>query len=149
MLYKTCSKCNIKITYDKKYCDICQVIHDKETQLYKSIANKKYNKEARNQESNEFYHSMAWQILSEACKKRFVYIDIYSYYVEKKIIYGEISHHIIELTKDKSKGLDINNLIYLSIANHNKIHELYKKDYEGTKELLFNLVDRWKGEMKI
>lgn len=147
MLYKTCPKCNNKITYELKYCEVCQVIHDNESLMHKSNSNKYYNTEIRDKERSDFYHNISWTRLAEQCKKNFFYLDIYSYYYENKIEYGDISHHIEELEKNDKRKLDINNLIYLTQSHHNHIHAMYKKNYGGMKQILFNLVERWNKEM--
>lgn len=148
MLYKTCPGCNKPISYEKKYCDECQIKHDEKVKLYRSKSNKIYNSEKRNKDNNDFYHSLSWIRLSDTCRKKFYYLDIWSYYYENKIEYGDICHHIEELNKNKSRALDITNLIYLTQAHHNMIHDMYKINYGGMKSKLFELIDKWNKEIK-
>lgn len=149
MLYKTCPKCNCNIPYEKQYCEICEKIHDRDLKVYKSRMNKQYNIDIRDKESIDFYHSVAWTRLTALCKDRYKNLDIYSYYYDHKIEYGEICHHIEEVSKNKDRVLDIDNLIYVTREHHNEIHSMYKKNYGGMKQILFNLIDRWNNEMKL
>lgn len=149
MLNKTCPKCNKIIPYEQHYCEECQKVHDKEIAIYRSKSNKKYNAELRDKTSNDFYHSVAWTRLTEQCKTKYKYLDIWSYYYENKIEYGDICHHVEELSKNKSRALDINNLIYVTQKHHNMIHDMYKLNYGGMKAKLFELIDRWNKEIKV
>jgi 5-methylcytosine-specific restriction enzyme A len=144
-LKKLC-RCGKKvIDYKDKYCDECSKKINKE----KSEKNRLYDKECRNKDSSAIYHSKEWSRLTELCRSRFNRLDIYSLYVLNSIEYGTICHHIEEVTDSKERIYDLQNLILLSGSNHNTIHYLYKKDYEGTKKMLFELIERWKKEMLI
>lgn len=144
-LKKCCPKCGRIIDYSAKYCDECS----KNVAKSKKDNNRYYDKNLRNKESTKVYHSKEWDMLTEQCKSRFKGLDIYSYYVLGKIECGSICHHIEEITNNKERIYDLENLIYLSNGNHNVVHSLYKKDYEGTMKMLFELVDRWKKEMNV
>lgn len=140
-LKKEC-RCGNIIDYSVKCCPDCadKIKESKrDTQRY-------YDKEIRNQDSKAVYHSIQWDYLTTQCKVKFKGLDIYSYYVLGTIEYGNICHHIEEITINKDRQYDISNLIFLSSSNHNIIHGLYKQDYEGTKKMLFELVERWKKE---
>lgn len=143
-LKKQC-RCGKIIDYSAKYCDECE---DKVKQTKKE-SNQYYDKNIRNKDSSEIYHSVEWNRLTEQCKNRFKGLDVYSYYILGKLEYGSLCHHIEEITLNKDRRYDLENLIYLSNSNHNMIHSLYKKDYEGTKKMLFELVSRWKKEFDI
>ena len=143
-LIKEC-RCGAIIDYALKYCNSCEskAMRDKrETNSY-------YDKNVRNQENRAIYNSRRWDKLTKECIYRFKGLDIYSYYILGSIEYGSICHHIEEVNINKSRHYDIDNLIYLNPRNHNIIHGLYKNDYEGTKKMLFELVDRWKEEGKV
>jgi hypothetical protein len=81
--------------------------------------NKLYDVHYRNQESKEIYHSKEWEHLTEECKYRFKGLDIYSLFVLGKVEYGNLSHHIETITKNKARIYDLDNLIYLTSSNHN------------------------------
>lgn len=140
-----CPRCGEVIDYSMRYCNECS----KNIKKMKAESNRYYDKNIRNKESTEVYHSKEWDMLTEQCKSRFKGLDIYSLYILGKIEYGNISHHIEEIAINKERIYDLENLIYLSSSNHNVVHSLYKKDYEGTKKILFELVERWKKEMNI
>jgi hypothetical protein len=134
--------CGAIIDYSLKRCEDCE----KKYKVNKTEANRIYDKECRDKDSAAIYHSKQWERITDQCKARFKGLDIYSYYVLGKVEYGNICHHIIEVKDDKDRAYDLENIIYLSSSNHNIIHGLYKTDYEGTKKMLFDLIERWKHE---
>lgn len=145
MALKKFCRCGKIIDQSLKYCPECSekvAKNKKDTTRY-------YDKHRRNKESKEVYHSKGWDILREQCKAKFNGLDIYSYYTTRTIEYGSIAHHIEEITVNKDRVYDLENLIYLTPSNHNTIHALYKTDYEGTKAMLFNLIQKWKEEINI
>lgn len=139
MALKRLCRCGAVIDYKNKYCDKCSVSAKAE----KSERNRIYDAEFRNKESEAIYHSSEWQRLTQECKNKFKAIDIYSLYVLDVLEFGSLSHHIEEVTKNKNRVFDITNLIWLTDQNHKEVHKLYKKDYDGTKKMLFELVDRF------
>ena len=142
MALKKICRCNKIIDYSLARCTECEAKYKVE----KTENNKIYDATCRNKESAVLYHSKQWQQLTELCKSRFKGLDIYSLYVLDSIEYGSLSHHIEEISKNKDRIYDLDNLIYLTGSNHNIVHSLYEKDYEGTKRMLFGLVDRWLQE---
>lgn len=141
-LLKLC-RCGKKISIGDRYCEEC----NKKVEQYKKDNNKYYDKHRRNKKSTEFYHSQEWINLRAFVLSKYKGLDLYAYYVEKRIVYASPVHHIIEIEEDWEKRLDISNLIPLSNANHNKMDALYKKDKKGTQMLLFELLSRWKREI--
>lgn len=141
-LKKQC-RCGKIIDYTDKYCSECE---DKVKET-KRDSNRYYDKNIRNQDSKAVYNSKQWNRLTEQCKDRFKGLDIYSYYILNEIEYGNICHHIEEIVLNDRRQYDIENLIYLNSSNHNIIHSMYKNDYEGTKKMLFELVERWKKDI--
>lgn len=146
-LKKCCPRCGTIIDYADKYCEECS----KKVKKDKAESNKQYDKNVRklrDKQYTSFYHSREWIKTVEVVKSKYKCLDIYSYYVLGVIEYGNICHHI-ELLKT-SEGwehrLDIEGLIYLTNTNHATIHSLYEKDYEGTKKMLRELIDRWNKE---
>ncbi|MEX5936929.1 HNH endonuclease [Mammaliicoccus sciuri] len=68
-----------------------------------------------------FYHSSAWRTL------RLMALDRDNYLCqmclkENKFKPAEIVHHIIYVTKDFSKALELDNLMCVCSSCHNKIH---------------------------
>jgi hypothetical protein len=136
-LLKTCPRCSKLISYELNLCEECnrdKYEYDKTRDKYKV----------------NFYHSKEWLHTVELVKLKYKQLDIYEYYINHAIVYGNISHHIEELTYNKARRLDITNLIYLTTENHNKIHALYNKSIESKKEtqrMLFELIEKWNKEM--
>jgi len=143
-LKKEC-RCGNIIDYSAKYCEECE----SKVKQNKRDSNRYYDNNIRNKESAAVYQSIQWDYLTTQCKVRFKGLDIYSYYMLDKIEYGSICHHIEEITINKDRKYDLENLIYLSSSNHNMIHGMYKQDYKGTMSMLFKLVERWKAEIRI
>lgn len=127
MLYKRCSICHKRIPISK-HCHCGKV-------------EKAKVKDGNEQIHDDFYKTQEWQCIRTQAIAKFFGLDIYSLLVYRKIEYGQTVHHIIPIEDDFSKRCDINNLIYLTEANHRKIHKLYKigKKTE-TQEFLLKLV---------
>lgn len=134
-MYKRCSRCGNRIEYSQK-C-ICSK---------KSIKNN-----YKNDLEKKFYSSKNWQNIVEISKKRYNYLDIYSYYILGRIEEGEVVHHIVPLTENWNKKLDIKNLIFLTEKNHRTIHNLMKKGFEdkaNTQQLLYSLIERFNKDFE-
>lgn len=145
-LKKTC-KCGRIIDYSDKYCEECSKKVDQE----KAEKNKTYDKnvrQLRDKKYTAFYHSKEWGKIVEVVKSRYKYLDIYSYYVLYQIEYGNVVHHIemLKTTEGWEHRLNLDGLVYLSHSNHALIHNLYEKDYEGTKKMIRELIERYKNE---
>lgn len=92
-----------------------------------------YDTYQRNKDSAEIYHSKSWQMLTQLCKARCSGIDLYKLMTTDRVAQGKICHHIVEITEDKRKAYDLDNLIYVGSDSHAEIHALYLTD--GKKEL--------------
>ena len=117
MLMKICAKCGRKLPQGEK-CS-CQ-----------NERHKLYNAERRNQEKNQFYHSANWNRLVEMVKARANGLDEYALsqgYFE----IGNTVHHIYTIDERPDLKQSIDNLIFLSARNHNRVHREYEK---GTTE---------------
>lgn len=68
-------------------------------------------------------------------------IDIYAFYVQKRIMTADMVHHIVPLEDDWSRRLDASNLIPLSNQNHGIIEAMYKDNAKKREmqRLLFGL----------
>ena len=73
-------------------------------------------------------------------------LDLYAFFIEKKIVYADTVYHIVELREDGDRGLDITNLFPLSNSNHNVIYAMYDMDNKSTQKLLKDLLKRWRME---
>ena len=123
-------------------CNECQERYNRD----KSVRNKEYDTNKRNKKSEVFYNSSEWITLREIILNKYNHIDLYDYYINKKITYANTVHHIIELSEDWNRRLDPFNMFPLGESNHNKIHGMYKRDKKGTQKILLELLDRWKKE---
>lgn len=145
MLFKLCPYCGIKVPYDMEDCiNKCKEKRNK-------LRNKEYDLYNRDKESTKIYRDKRWLKLTGQCKNKFDGLDIYQLYKHNKIVYGDLSHHIIEVKEDKKRVFDISNLIYVSNKSHAEIHTAYKKSKEDKLDMqayLFKIVQRYKEEYK-
>lgn len=141
-LMKLC-RCGVIIEYHTKYCDRCKVKYEKE----KAESIKYYDKNIRDKRATAFYNSKEWLKVREYILAKYKGLDLYAYFILKEIAYADTAHHIIELKDDWAKGLEASNLFPLTSINHGKIHKMYRRDKEGTQEMLVGLLKRWKREM--
>lgn len=143
MLYKICSTCKERYEYISRNSKCSNGCMDKN----KKERNKNYDKFSRNKDSASFYATGQWKKLTKECREKFKGLDIYSYYINNEIVYGNLSHHIIELVEDKSKAYDLNNLIWLSDNSHTVVHTAYKCGEKiKMQKLLKNLIDMYERE---
>lgn len=140
-LMKQC-RCGKVIDHKKKYCSECE----KKYQQEKYESNKYYDKYIRDKRSTAFYNSPEWIKAREYILGKYKGLDLYAFFIEKKIVYADTVHHIEELKENWNIRLNITNLIPLSNSNHNVIHAMYEKDKKGTQRLLFSLLERWREE---
>lgn len=131
MLMKICANCGRKLRQGER----CGCHNDR---------HKLYNAERRDQDKNQFYHSAHWARLVEAVKARANGLDEYALaqgYFET----GNTVHHIYTVDERPDLKLSIDNLIFLSAANHNRIHREYAKDAVSKKILqakLYGIIRR-------
>lgn len=143
-LKKTCA-CGKLIDYAIPYCEECQARREQE----RAARHRHYDKYARNREAADFYNSNEWDAVRAEVMRRCKGLDLYEYYINEQIIYADTVHHIVELSEDWERRLDICNLIPLAQGtqgNHSMIHKLYLKDKMKTQRLLFELLRRWEDE---
>lgn len=136
MICKRCSRCGKRIQTGT-ICE-CQKNRHKEYKRYRT-----------DDKEQSFYSSKEWKILKDKVKDRFNGIDIYSYYVLGKIEYGQTTHHIETLKDNWDKRLDIENLIYLTESNHQKIHAAMKANKKEIMDMLYKLIERFIKEFQI
>lgn len=139
MALKKLCRCGKIIEYNQKHCKQCSIKYQEERKKY----HKYYDKYLRNQEAADFYNSIDWEKTREYILNKYKGLDLYAFFIEKKIVYADTVHHIEELRENWDRRLDVTNLFPLSGGNHSKIHKMYEKDEEGTQELLFSLLEKW------
>ena len=123
MLLHMC-RCGKLIPQTIRLCDKCEAAAG---QRYKD-----YNKHRRDTKTAAFYISREWKKTRALVPSRYDYIDLYAYHVLHEIRRADTVHHIIELSEDWERRLDIANLIPLASSTHNTIHTLYDQG-EATK----------------
>ncbi len=143
-LKKTCT-CGKVIDYSKQYCDDCT----RKNEEYKAQRYKYYDNNIRDKQSTAFYNSLEWEATRAEVLRNHKGLDLYEYYINKKIVYADTVHHIVELKENWNRRLDISNLFPMSSSTHSMIHKLYKKDKKVTQKLLFELIKRWEKEYGI
>ncbi|WP_053957154.1 hypothetical protein [Inediibacterium massiliense] len=141
-LKKQC-RCGKIIDHGMKYCDEC----NNKVEQEKRERNKQYDKYVRKSEGNKkydnFYHDKSWIQARNRIMQRYNRLCLYSYYIDKKIVFADCVHHIEFLKDNWDRRLDEKNLIPLSNDVHSKVHKSNKK---AMQELLFGLLKRWKLE---
>lgn len=83
--------------------------------------------------------------MASMIKARDYGLDQYELVVNKKIVKGEVIHHIIPLDEEPDRRLDPDNLIYLSSKNHRLFHIIYQKggkEKESLQKALFKAIER-------
>lgn len=140
-LKKTCT-CGKIIDYSKQCCDECSIKNEQ----HRAQRYKHYDKNIRDKETTVFYNSIEWGKVRTEVLHKYKGLDLYEYYINKKIVYADTAHHVVELKEDWSKRFDISNLFPLTSGNHSTIHKLYNKDKQRTQKLLLELLKRWESE---
>lgn len=142
MALKKLCRCGKVIDYNFKCCKNCETKTKKERAKY----NKHYDKYIRDKQTTAFYKSLEWLRTREFVLREYKGLDLYAFFIEKKIVYADTVHHIEELKENWERRFDIDNLIPLSSSNHNKIHIMYEKDKKNIQKLLFDLLKKWHEE---
>ena len=99
------------------YCSDCQPIAEAQAEEAKAKRNRYYDSKLRDKQSTAFYNSKAWIMLSRTRLQRDEY---------KCQVCGEIAtevHHIISIKKAWNKRYEIDNLMSICTACHNKIRD--------------------------
>lgn len=132
MLYHKC-KCGALIPQGIARCETCA--KERETR------HTEYNRHRRDKKKAAFYVSTVWRKKRAETLASYDCIDIYAFYVQKRIMTADMVHHIVPLEDDWSRRLDTDNLIPLSNQNHGIIEAMYKDDAKKREmqQLLFEL----------
>lgn len=97
-------------------------------------------------ERDSFYLLPEWGQARARAIRRTHGLDIVAWYEHGELVNGFTVHHIAPLEIAWNLRADDDNLIYLTEKNHRLIHELYKKDYIGTRDRLRELLFRFDAE---
>lgn len=144
MLYKRCSSCRRRIP-SNEVCE-CQVHSARER--YKEY----YRNRRSDKEQQAFYRSKEWARCRQLRVTTLLGIDWYEYYTNGTLVQGYTLHHIEELKDCEERALDTSNLIYLTQANHIKVHKEYSKSFKDKKKMqriLFQCLEKAKEEFGI
>jgi 5-methylcytosine-specific restriction protein A len=118
-LKKLCNHqgCYELIDLGQRFCEK----HQQEGEKQKADSNRYYDGCLRNQRSREFYKSRSWQ----AARRRALTRDHYlcqKCIKEGRITQADTVHHRVEISKDWSKRLNMDNLVSLCASCHNRVH---------------------------
>lgn len=127
MLKKICAKCGKSLPKNES-CSCEKLRH------------KLYNETRRDAEKNKFYNSEIWRKMTRIVKARAKGLDEYALsqgYLET----GNTVHHIYPLEERPDLKLSLDNLIFVSARNHNRIHKIYNRDETSKKKLQAKLTE--------
>lgn len=117
-------------------CNICGRVHKLGESCPKAKKrHKEYDEFRRDTIATGFYKSKAWVRMVSMIKERDHGLDQFELVINKKIVKGELVHHIVPLEDSPDRRLDPGNLIYVSRKSHRRIHDTYQKG-EKEKEML-------------
>ena len=115
-------------------CPVCGKTHRQgERCPYAGARQQEYDANHRSKESILFYHSNQWKRMQALVKMACHGLDMYAFYVEHRLVKGRIAHHIIPISQEPGRALDMGNLIYVSDSSHKKIHDAYAKSDDDKK----------------
>ena len=123
-LMKYCNRtgCHKLVPYGVRYCDA----HTIDRAMENHARHKEYDAHCRDQKAKKFYNSSEWRAIRQKVLARDAGIDIYLYIVEGRIVPADTVHHIVELSEDYTRRLDMDNLISVSDGTHSMISKAYK-----------------------
>ena len=119
MIYKRCGRCGKRLPSGTT-CDCVKKLN--------AARHKDYDRNKRSRTSYDFYHSSEWIRARAEALERDSYIDVYAYMTRGEVLPADTVHHIIPLTDDWSKRVDIDNLISLNHSTHSAIEQEYVID---------------------
>lgn len=111
--YPGCSE----LVQDERFC----FNHQSENKKERKERDQYYDVHVRDQKAKAFYKSRAWQ----AVRRRALIRDYYlcqDCLTENRLTQADTVHHRVEIGKDWSKRLNMDNLVSLCAACHNARH---------------------------
>ena len=104
----------------------------------------------RSRIDNKVYESKEYRKTRRKVLDKYNSTCLFSLYVDGRKRKATVTHHIIEVLEDETKGKDFNNLIPLSDMAHKIVHELYKINKKETQDILFSMLNDYKaGNFKL
>ncbi|ACL19506.1 conserved hypothetical protein [Desulfitobacterium hafniense DCB-2] len=142
-LKKLCGRsgCSQIIDYSLTYCDK----HQREFEEKQKQRHKEYKQRRDDKKEQAFYSSDEWVRTRDYVKAKYHGLCLWSYYVDREIVFCESVHHIEELKEAWEKRLEVDNLIPLSETVHQKVHRLMRENgkNEKVKMVLRELKRKW------
>ena len=114
---KPCAKPGCPNLTDGRYCEE----HQEEAEKRKAESNRFYDKHVRDKQAEAFYKSKAWVAARQQALIRDNYL-CQECLKQGRITRADTVHHKIELKRDWSKRLQIDNLVSLCTECHNRMH---------------------------
>lgn len=127
-IYKRCPRCGKRIPVEQ-VCGCEKKRH------------KEYNTFRTDTKEQKLYWSDDWDKAKAAAVWQCCGVDLYSFYVKKKLETGQTVHHIIPLKDNWERRLDLGNLIYLTEENHQYVHKKMKESEEEKEKIIVFLFD--------
>ncbi len=134
-IYKRCSRCGNRLSSGTK----CPCLKER---------HKEYDKYYRDKKADAFYHSKEWELTRIRVLALDKGIDVYIYMTTGEVVLADAVHHIEPLKDNWDRRCDLDNLISLSSDTHSMIEALYKKDKQGTMVMLYDMLRRYRNEMR-
>lgn len=106
-------------------------------------------KRHKQKKTDEVYIESHWLKLREKCISNCFGIDVFAYYNDNQIRFGFTVHHIYPVEKFPELAYELDNLIYLTEQNHRIVHNMMKRDFEGTVKMLKEYRRRFESEFGI
>lgn len=106
---------------NQTYCMKHQLKRMQQRRRDKAKQDEYYDRFKRDQQSKQFYHSKDWKKAREQALVRDNYLCQHCL-KKKRFTRATIVHHIVEVKEDWGKRFDIDNLISLCAACHNRVH---------------------------
>lgn len=100
----------------------------------------------RNRTDNKIYDSKEYRKARRKVLDKYNNSCLFSLYVEGRKRKATVTHHIIEVLEDETRGKDFDNLIPLSDTAHKIVHDLYKINKKETQDILFNMLKDYENE---
>lgn len=108
---------------------VCGKVHKQgERCPHAGARQREYDMNHRNKESISFYYSNQWKCMQALVKMTCHGLDMYAFYAEHRLVKGRIAHHIIPISQEPDRALDMGNLIYVSDSSYKKIHSAISID---------------------
>lgn len=105
------------------------------------------SKENSKRVDTKIYNSNKWKRLRDNILEEYNNIDLFSYYVEGRVVVADCVHHIWECLEAEDMAYDWDNLMPLSLHTHRRIvHRVYNINTEVKKQLqqmLSDMLDSW------